>query len=67
MMYFDSHAHYWDDRFQEDLDTLLGGLFDSCVSHIINVGTSPETCQMAIQQASRYPRMYTALGIHPCD
>ncbi len=71
MKYFDSHAHYYDERFAEECpvstDKLLTELFESSVSAIINVGTSPETSRLAIEQAKRFPNMYTAIGIHPSD
>lgn len=69
--YFDSHSHYYDERFRAEyegsVDELIGALLNSTVSHIINVGTSPETCRLAIEQARRHENMYTALGIHPSD
>ena len=71
MQYFDSHAHYYDERFTEEcnegVESLLDSLFADSVSGIVNVGTSPETCRLAIRQARRYPNMYTAIGIHPSD
>ena len=71
MKYFDSHAHYYDERFEsecnEGVDNLIGTLLSSSVSGIVNVGTSPETSRLAINQAKRYSEMYTALGIHPSD
>ena len=71
MKYFDSHAHYYDDRFREEItesvDELIGALFASSVSEIINVATSPENAPVTIAQAQKYPNMYTALGIHPYD
>ena len=71
MRYFDSHAHYYDERFQSEcekgVDALLTRLFSDSVSGIVNVGTSPETCRAAVRQAGAYPAMYTALGIHPTD
>ena len=71
MKYFDSHAHYYDERFAEEceggVDTLLSTLLASSVSYIINIGTSPESCRLAVAQAKKYPTMYTALGIHPSD
>lgn len=66
MKYFDSHAHYWDDRLMGQSE-LLPHLFDTSVSHIINVATDPDTCRLTVNQAQAYPRMYTALGIHPSD
>ena len=71
MKYFDSHAHYYDGRFSEEceggVDNLIGALFEENISHIINVGTDPNTCRAAIAQAVKFPNMYTALGIHPSD
>ncbi len=70
MKYFDSHAHYYDDRFDTEGNgaaALLDSLFAADVGAVINVGTAPDTCLAAIEQSKRYPRMYTALGIHPTD
>ncbi len=71
MKYFDSHAHYFDARFNEEskerIDILLDTLFSTSVKAIVNVGTSPQTCREAILQSKRYKNMYTALGIHPTD
>ncbi|MBE6533198.1 MAG: TatD family deoxyribonuclease [Ruminococcaceae bacterium] len=71
MKYFDSHAHYYDERFSEELsggvDNLIGTLLSENVSYIINIGTNPETSRAAISQAKMYENMYTAVGIHPSD
>ncbi len=71
MKYFDSHAHYYDERFSEELemgvDTLIDTLLADNVSYIVNIGTSPETSRLAIQQAKKHENMYTAIGIHPSD
>ena len=71
MKLFDSHAHYYDHKF----DALEGGahailtsaeLTDS-VGWIINVGTNPETNLQCIEQAARYDFMWCAIGVHPHD
>ena len=71
MRYFDSHAHYYDERFEseinESVDELIGALLKDSVSCIVNIGTSPETSRLAIEQAKRHENMYTAVGIHPSD
>ena len=71
MKYFDSHAHYYDERFSEELemgvDTLIDTLLADNVSYIVNIGTSPETSRFAIQQAKKHENMYTAIGVHPSD
>lgn len=72
MRLFDTHAHYWDERFKNELgeggtDALLDRLLTGEVPHIVNVGTSPATSRLAISQAARHPGMLTAVGIHPTD
>lgn len=69
--YFDSHAHYWDRRFETEVEggaeELLSTLLGKSVSAIVNVGTSPETSLLAIRQAQAHPGMLAAAGIHPSD
>ena len=74
MLIFDSHAHYFDDRFLSDeegptAEQLLPDILapTGIVSHIINVGTNIQSSQQALAQAARYPGMYAAVGIHPED
>ena len=71
MKYFDSHAHYYDDRFESELDgsvdELIDALLSDSVSCIINVGTSPVASRQAAAQARLHENMYTAIGIHPSD
>lgn len=74
MLLFDSHAHYFDDRFMTDAegptaDELLPAIFAPSgeVSHIINVGTNLDSSQRAVDQAAKYAGMYAAVGIHPED
>ena len=71
MKYFDSHSHYYDERFSEEYEggaeALLSSSNMESVSFIVNVGTAPETCVAAAEQAKKHKNMYTALGIHPSD
>lgn len=64
---FDSHAHYYDERFAGEADDILRGLFENSVCGIVNVATSPDNARLCIEQAKKYDGMYTALGIHPSD
>ncbi len=69
-MFFDSHAHYYDDRFYgeenpEGAEALLDGLFADGLLGAINIGTGEQSNARAIEQAKRYPHMYAAVGIHP--
>ena len=65
---FDSHAHYFDSRFEGQADDLLrNGIFPKGVAGVINVATNPENARICIEQAAGYPRMWCAVGIHPED
>ena len=72
MQYIDTHAHYWDARFANEIgeretEELITSLLGGELSAIINVATDPASARLAVAQANRYPGMYTALGIHPND
>ena len=71
MKYFDSHSHYYDERFLCECEpgvlALLENLFSDRVSGIINIGTNVETSRAAIAQAKRFPSMYAMAGFHPSD
>lgn len=68
---FDSHAHYFDKRFETEApggaDGILSKIMPSPVKKIINVGTNCQNSLAAIGQAARYAGMYAAVGIHPED
>ncbi|MBQ9150881.1 MAG: TatD family hydrolase, partial [Clostridia bacterium] len=65
---FDSHAHYFDARFEGQAEALLEEeLFGRGVAGVVNVGTNPENALLCIEQAKRYAGMVAAVGIHPED
>ncbi len=71
MQYFDTHAHYTDERFIEECDggadKLLPELFSGDVRYIVNVATNMNNALDVIAQAANYPNMFAAVGIHPSD
>ncbi len=66
-MIFESHAHYDDERFDRDRDTLLTKLLGGSICNIINVGASLEGTRASIALAEQYPQIYAAAGVHPSD
>ena len=64
-MYFDTHAHYDDEAFDEDQDVLLSTLPDAGVSLLLNPGCDVESSRAAVALAARYPHVYAAVGLHP--
>ena len=64
-MIFDTHAHYDDDAFDEDRDTLLGEIFSSGICCITDVGASVKSSKSAVSLSKKWPQIYAAVGVHP--
>ena len=64
-MLFDTHAHYYDKRFDADRDKLLSSMKENNVGYIINAGCDVETTRRCIALAERYDYIYATAGIHP--
>jgi len=66
-MIFETHAHYDDDRFNEDRDELLRRLPEEGVGVVINSGASVESTRDTIRLAKDYAHVYAAVGVHPSE
>ena len=64
-MYFDTHAHYDDGRFDTDRDELLGKMPKNGVELIVNPGCDEASSLAAMDFAARYGHVYAAVGWHP--
>ncbi len=62
---FDSHAHYDDDSFSEDLSELLGHLPKKGVCGVVNCATDVNSCKKCADISDNYDYIYFAAGIHP--
>lgn len=62
---FDTHAHYDDEAFDEDRDSLLRQLPGEGIRKVVNVGASLASCKKTIELMKQYDYIYGALGIHP--
>lgn len=61
---FDSHAHYDDDAFDEDRDSVLSSLQTS-VCNILNAASDIDSAEKSLKLAENYDYIYAAVGIHP--
>ncbi len=66
-MIFETHAHYDDERFAEDRDTLLASLPERGIGRIINVGSTLVSTKETLAIAQYYPYVYAAVGVHPSE
>mgnify|MGYP000883703268 FL=1 len=66
-MYFESHAHYDDEAFNEDRDELLLSLKDSGIGYVIQSAANISSSKAGIELAKKYDFIYCAIGVHPHD
>ena len=64
-MLFDTHAHYDDERFDEDREALLNAMPEKGVGLIVNPGCDLASSRTAVDMAQKYDFLYAAVGIHP--
>ena len=68
LKYFDSHAHYMDEKFDEDREELLLSLNkDGDVSYIMNVSYDLDSSYKTVELCDKYDFCFGAVGIHPHD
>ena len=67
-MIFDTHAHYNDRAFAEDLPEILAGFPEAGIGRAVNVCYDADSIDRTLELNRRYPSVFfTALGIHPSD
>ena len=64
-MFFDSHAHHDDRRFDKDRDEILSSMKENGVGYILNAGCDIEGTKRCIALAESYDFLYASAGIHP--
>ncbi|MFL0266553.1 TatD family hydrolase [Candidatus Clostridium radicumherbarum] len=64
---FDSHAHYDDESFNEDRETVIKELKAKGIVGVLNCGASLEGARASVKLADTYDFFYAAVGIHPED
>ena len=64
-MIFDTHAHYDDEKFDEDRAELLSSMQENGIGRIINVSANLESLENTRKLMEAYPFIYGAFGLHP--
>ena len=64
-MYFDTHAHYYDDAFEPDRDALLAALPARGLALAVCPGCDLASSAASVALAERYDFLYAAVGFHP--
>lgn len=64
-MLFDTHAHYNDIQFKDDIDSLLSSMPDNNVGMIMIPASKLSEMPDILSLCEKYPFVYAAAGIHP--
>ena len=65
--FFDSHAHYNDEKFEEDREKLLEQIYEENITKVTCVGYDVKSSEFAVQIANEYDFVYATVGISPND
>ena len=65
MKIIDVHAHYEDERYDEDREETLNRQLKKNVKYIINAGAGIESSSGALDIANSHANVYCTIGIHP--
>jgi len=67
MRLFDTHAHYNDEKFDEDREEILKKVFESGVTNLNCVGYNIPSSKKAIEVAEKFEQINAIIGISPND
>ena len=67
MIFFDSHAHYDDEKFNEDREKIIQELYKNNITNVITAGYSLKSSIEASDIADEYDYIYATAGISPND
>ena len=65
MEFFDTHAHYDDEKFEKDREEVLRKIYNEGVTKCINMGCDVRSSEKAIEIANNHDFIYVAVGLHP--
>jgi len=66
-MFFDSHAHFDDEKFNEDRYDLIEKCYKQGITNIITAGYSVKSSEEALNIAKKYDFIFSTAGISPND
>lgn len=67
MEFFDTHAHYNDEAYEEDRKEIIDAIYREGVTKAVVIGYNIEKSKKAIEIAEENEFIYASVGIHPSD
>ena len=66
-MIFETHAHYDDEAFTEDRDSLLKSMEENGIGLIVNVTAEYDSIVETYELSQKYDFVYGTVGVHPSE
>lgn len=66
MKIIDTHTHIYDERFEEDFDTVMKNIEEQ-MEGIVSIGFDPESSKKSIELANKCSFVHAVIGVHPVD
>ena len=63
--FIDTHAHLYDERYDDDRAEMIARAAEAGVTQIISMGDTMAASAQVVADAEQYPALYAAVGIHP--
>ena len=63
--FIDTHAHLYDERYDDDRADMIARAEEAGVMQIISMGDTMAASAQVVADAERYPALYAAVGVHP--
>ena len=67
MEIFDTHAHYDDEKFNEDREEVIKSIYEEGITKCINIGCDIRTSENSIKLSEKYDFIYATCSIHPSE
>lgn len=65
MTFIDTHAHLYDERYDDDRAEMIARAAEAGVAQIISMGDTMAASAQVVADAEQYPALYAAVGVHP--
>ena len=63
--FIDTHAHLYDERYNDDRAEMIARAAEAGVAQIISMGDTMAASAQVVADAEQYPALYAAVGVHP--
>ena len=67
MEFFDSHAHYDDEKFEGDRENIIKAIVEEDITKLVSAGYNIKSSEYGIILSQKYKEIYTTVGISPND